>query len=132
MKILLRIPDELADAYEEMAHRNGNGSANLEEILVAQLERFKCVHAMDRVVVVKSKTRDELEALFGGDQLKDDEDLLNRTRALADIQIGEVRVNWSPAQLAELRRYAARNDRSVQTVVEEVVQAMSGQFFWSM
>lgn len=132
MKLLLRIPDELADAYEAMATRNGGGQASLEEILVAQLEKFKTVHAMDRVVVVGSKARDELEALFGGDQLKGDIDLLNRVKELANIQIGDVRVEWSPTQLAELKRYASRNERSVQQVITDVVTQLSGQFFWNM
>lgn len=121
MKLTLSLPDDLAESYERMGERL-NGGAGLPDILVAQLERFKGVHAADRVVVVDSKSRDRLEHIFSGAQLTGGEDLLSRVEALASLEIGEIKVNFTTAQWRLVKLWAQRAGRSTQEMASQLVK----------
>ena len=121
MKLTLQIPDELAEVYEAMGERL-NGSATLADIILAQLDRFKCVHAADRIIVVDSKSRERLENLFSGAMLKDGEDLATRVQALADLSIGEIRVPITLAQWRLIKTWASRAGRSPGEMAATVIR----------
>ena len=48
---------------------------------------------------------------------------------LADIQIQQVRVNFSPGQLNQLKVFATKNNISIEEAVRRVVVAMQDGFF---
>jgi hypothetical protein len=124
MKVTLQLPDDL---YERYADRTA-GQASVEDLLLAQLERFKEVSPMDRVVVVLPKERAALEAKLSGGTLRDGADLLAKVSALADIEIGGVKVDFSPGELRNIKHFAAKNRRPVQQAIEDVVRGMKDQF----
>jgi hypothetical protein len=132
VRISLTIPDELFDIYtkraEEMQGRSGK-TASPEELMQKQLDTFKWVHPSDRVIVITSKDRERLEEILSGGTLRDSKDFVDKVQALADIQIGQVRVDFSPGQLMELKKYAGRNNRSLEEVTKATVAGMSYQFF---
>ena len=121
MKLTLTIPDELAESYEHMGERL-NGNIGLSDIILAQLERFRGVHAADRIVVIDSKSRDKLEHIFSGAQLTGGEDLLSLVEALAKLEIGEIKVPFTTAQYKLMKTWAERAGRSTQEMVTQVIK----------
>jgi hypothetical protein len=132
MRISLTIADELYDLYsaraEEMQGRNGK-TVSAESLMEAHLDRFKSTHPGDRVVVIDSESREKLENLLSGGTLRDGKDLVAKVQALADLHIGEVRVPFTPGELTQLKQYATRNNKSLQSVIEQTVKQMGSQFF---
>lgn len=124
MKITLSLPDDL---YERYAERAG-GKVTAEELILAQLERFKEVSPMDRVLVVLPKERAALENKLGGSSLRDGQDLLSKVESLASIEIGGVKVDFSPGELRNIKTFAAKNRIPVQQAVEQTVHGMKEQF----
>jgi hypothetical protein len=124
MRLTLSIPDDLYDRY---ADRTG-GKATVEDLLISQLERFKEVNPMDRVLVVLPKERAALEAKLSGGNLRDGADLLQKVEALAAIEIGGVKVDFSPGELRNIKTFATKNQRPVQKAIEDVVHGMKEQF----
>lgn len=123
MKTTIQLPDDVYDAYTSAAE----GMAGLghplspEEIMVDRLTRFKDVSPSDRVVVVDPKVRNRLEQILGGGSLKDAEDLLQKVEGLADIQIGEIRVEFSPGELKQMKHWANRQGKAVDYIVKDIV-----------
>lgn len=128
MKLTISIPDDLYECYEQMAERL-NGRASPPDVILAQLERFKHAHAADRIIVVDAAARQRIETILGGNAIHSGEDLAAKIQALADIEIGQIRVDWSPAQLRKLKAFSIRHGKSVETIAREIVRDMSYQFF---
>lgn len=124
MKVNLSLPDDL---YEQYASRAA-GKASVEELLTAQLDRFKEVSPMDRVVVVLPKERAALEAKLGGGNIRDGADLLTKVAALADIEIGGVKVEFSPGELRNIKTFASKNRLAVEVAIAQTVHSMKEQF----
>jgi hypothetical protein len=124
MKVTLQISDDLYEKYAERAA----GQATAEELLLAQLERFKEVSPMDRVIVVLSKERAGLEKILSGGTLRDGADLLQKVSSLASIEIGGVKVDFSPGELRNIKHFATKNRIPAQQAVEQVVHGMKEQF----
>ena len=116
MKLNIQIPDEVYECYERMAERT-NGGVSPPEVLAAQLDRFKGVFATDRCVVIESKDRQRLEAMLNT-QLVTSEDVVKKVQLLSDVQVGEVRIDFSPAQLRQIKNFATRHRRSTQDIIK--------------
>lgn len=128
MKLTLQIPDELYECYASHLEKALAGKATIEDVLAHQLEKFKDVSPSDRVVVVLPPDRSRLEALLGGGSLVTSRDLAEKVQRLADIQIGEVRVDFSPGELQNIRTYATKNRKPIQQAISDVVHGMKEQF----
>jgi hypothetical protein len=128
MRIQLQIPDDLYEVYESFLAKALSGQATVEDLLVAQLERFKGVPPQDRAIVVCGRDRSRLEEILSGGTLRDSSDLVQKVQRLADIEIGEVRVNFVPGELQNIKHYATKNRIPVQTAIEQVVHGMKEQF----
>lgn len=124
MKVQLSLPDDL---YEKYAERAG-GQVTVEELLLAQLVRFQEVSPMDRVLVVLPRERAALEAKFSSGSLRDGADLLAKVEALAAIEIGGVKVDFTPGELRNIKTFATKNRMPAQQAVEQVVHGMKEQF----
>lgn len=127
MKLSLQIPDDLYDVYAEAAGRL-NGEATAAHMIAAQLDRFKHVDPVDRVLVVDSKSRDSLEHILSGGQLTDGANLLKKVQSLADIKIGSIKVSFTPGQLRMIKTFAARHGRSIQEMTESIVADIKREF----
>jgi hypothetical protein len=118
MDITIRVPDDVAAQYRIYAGEGGKP----EDAIVAQLTRFAaCPPAMPYVLIPPGAKR-ELEAAMNSLPITSGEDLLAKVRALASLQIGEVRLNFTAAQLAELKGKAERWGKSVPEFVDSVVR----------
>lgn len=128
MKLTIQIPDDLYEVYAAHLSKALAGKATIEDLLAHQLERFKEVSPSDRVVVILPPERSRLEALLAGGSILDGRDLAEKVQRLADIQIGEVRVDFSPGELKNIRTFATKNRKPVQQVISDVVHGMKEQF----
>lgn len=129
----LELDAELYDHYAEQATKinsaSRNGHVSAETLMVAQLLRFAHVPPSERILVVDAENREKLEHLLSGGALRDGADLYEKAQRLADVQIGGIRCEFSPAQLSQLKRYATRNQVTPEEALKRVVKQMESQFF---
>lgn len=126
MKVSLQFPDDVYDSFLSQAEelqRLGQ-SVSPEEVIVDRLVRFRHVSPSDRVVVIDPKTRNRLEVVLSGGSLMDAADLLKKVEALADVRIGEVRLEFTPPEIKQIKRWADRNGRTAESVLKEVVDRL--------
>lgn len=128
----LTIPDEVFEAYEKQAEElQGAGrSVSAQELMVAQLEKFAGIRSFDRIIVVDSATRCQLEKILtGGSSLNGSSDLLDRVQKLAILEIGEVKVDFTIPEWNQLKRYAGKTGKSLAEIVRTVVSEIGWRFF---
>jgi len=127
MKLRLEIPDPLFELY--LAHAKGN-EGKVPELLVQQLDRFRRVSPLDRILVVDAHNRAKLEEMLSHPtpQIADTKELLERVDALAHIEIGGVAVRFHARDLLAIKNHAERNGLSIQEAVEYTVERMKGSF----
>lgn len=123
MKTTIQITDDLYDSFSRQAEemQQAGQSVSAEEIMTDRLSRFKDVSPSDRVVVIDPKTRGRLETLLSGGSLKDASDLLTKVESLVNVKIGDIRVDFSPAEAAQIQRWAVRNGRTPEFIIRDVV-----------
>jgi hypothetical protein len=131
VRTLIDIPEEVYEAYASQATTlaAAGGSASPQELMSAQLARFSAFPASNHVLVVDSENRGRLDLILQGGMLRDAEDLVQKVQRLADIQIGEIRVNWTPGQLQQIKSWASRNRIAPEEAVRRIVQQMGAQFW---
>lgn len=71
-----------------------------------------------------------LEARLGIGASRNAEELTQAVDRLADIRIGQVRLDFTPGQYAELARKAEKNGITVAEEVERIVHHLAGELFW--
>lgn len=127
MKATIQIPDDLYDLFSEQAEKMGalGKSLSPEEIMGDRLTRFKDVEPGDRVIVIDSKTRARLEQILGFGSLLDAADLLKKVQGLSDVQIGEIRLDFSSAQAARLKRWADRSGTPLPQLLKDTVAKLA-------
>lgn len=129
----LEVDTEVFDAYAaEAAKLNAaskNGHVSPERLMVMQLSRFQGVPVSERVLVISAQHRERLEHILAGRSFAGDAELVEEVEKLANLEIGGIRVDFTPAQLAQLKRFATRNHISVGEAVRRTVKAMEEQFF---
>lgn len=131
IKVLLRVPELLFDAYERLAEQvQSKQRLSVEEMMMAQLERFKESNPVDRIVIIDGASRAILERMLGGGQLKNGVDLVKKVEKLTDIKVEGVRIHFTIAQLTELKRRAAQDDRNIEQVLEAIVHQWAREVFW--
>ena len=123
MRAQIQIPDDLYDLFSSQAEAlaASGKSVTPEEIMADRLGRFKDVEPGDRVVVVDSKTRGRLEALLGGGSLFDAPDLLAKVQKLSNVQIGEIKLDFTTAETAKLHRWSRGSGIPLVTLLNDTV-----------
>lgn len=132
MKIQLQVSEETWEAYSSHAdriHGLTGQTVSPESLMADQLGRFAHVIPSDRIVVLEPTTRQRLEEILQGGGLVNAHDLLSKVQRLADLQIGEIRIDFTPGQWEELKNLARRNSRQLVEVVEATVRGMESIFF---
>lgn len=126
--MLITIPDSLAADYK--LHK-GARHGDLDKLVTRQLQRFAKVEVGDRAVVLHGEALEEVDRLLGLGSTQSAAALLAAIRAWAGITIGGVRLDFSPAQLAEIQLRADKQGKTPEAVVQEIVEQLSRDFFYS-
>lgn len=122
MDITIRVPDDVAAQYKIYTTEGDQAHGTVEQVMAAQLTRFaSCPPAMPYVLIPPGAKR-ELEEAMNSLPILSGEDLIEKVRALAGVQVGDTRLGFTVAQLAELKSKAARWGKSVPEFVESVVR----------
>lgn len=132
MKLQIQIPESTWEAYAihaEKIHGLTNQTVSPEALMADQLARFAHVIPSDRIIVLEPASRARLEEILQGGGLADAKDLVAKVQNLASLEIGNVRVDFTPGQWEELRNLARRNARQLSDVVEATVRGMDSIFF---
>lgn len=132
MKTTIQMTDDIYDAYTSAAEGMAGLGKTLtpEEIMVDRLARFKDISPSDRVIVVDPKVRNRLEEILSGGSLKDAEDLLKKVEGLADIRIGEIRIEFTPAELRKMKHWATKGSKghkAPEEALKDIVQDTMNQ-----
>lgn len=123
----ISLPDDLYAEYDAAAKR---ARLSTPSLIARTLARMAATPITQRQLVLTGLVLEQVERTLGGGSLLSPEDLLTRTRALASISIGDIRLNFSPGQLAEIAHRAEKQGKSPQVIVEEIVKQMEENFFW--
>lgn len=132
MRLTISISDDLFDTYATRAAKVNERSGVVvtpEELIVTQLEKFAGIDPAERTLIIPAVERRQLEEILHGGHLQSADDLVKKVDKLARLEIGEVRLDFTPGQLSELRRYASRNRKTFEQVMQETVTAIGTQFF---
>lgn len=127
----LSVLDEVYDAYvrhaEQLQATTGNVVAP-EELMRKHLERFKDIAPFEQVVVIDAGSRARLEEILCT-SLQDAKQIVEKVDAVASLEIGGVKWNFSPGMLHQLRIRAGKNNRTVEQEVDITLKEMSWRFF---
>ena len=124
--MLIQLDDAIALKYQQAADR---ARVPLAKLLERQLVRFAEIPLGARALTLAGDDLEQVDALLGLGSTQSPAALLAALRAYAGISIGGIRLEFSPAQLAEIAYRADKQGKSPQAVVEDIVQQMSWRFF---
>ncbi len=126
MRATVQLTDDIYDLYQQRADTH---AVRISSLLQEQLKRFVDVDPFDRIVVIPSRQRDELEKVLSGGALEDAADLVLKVEALAAIEVEGVKLDFTPGQKRELKRLAERQGITYEEIVKRTVKSMEEQFF---
>jgi hypothetical protein len=119
-QVTLTIPDDVATEYKAGAIPNHS----LEQTLSAQLIRFRAVRPFDKFLMVPPAAREALEKLTTQLPITTAEALVAAVRSLAGVEIGHIRLDFTPSQLRELKTKADRWRMTPEQYVEGTVRRL--------
>ena len=122
MKVSL--PDDLCERLQAL-----DPKTPLDGILRSQLERLGDLAPLTPALILAGPELSRLHELLGMGAIRNPQTLVVAVQRLCDIKIGQIRVDFTPAEQAELKERAKRTGRSVAQEVEAVVRGMHEQFF---
>jgi hypothetical protein len=103
---------------------------NIEQLVEQALKRISHVEPNARVVVLTDKHLTALESRLGNTRVfGKPEDVVAGVSELADVRLGNLSFQFTPAQYRELNDRASRQNVSVEQLIQMIVQAMIPQFF---
>lgn len=120
------IPDDILDPYLAMAESQGRP---IEEVVAAQLKRFHDLVPGAKAIVIGKADQEILGKRLGGD-LRSGKDLVERVLRLAGLTFGNVQLDFSISQLAELQHRSDRSGRPVEALAKEITDTVLRDFFW--
>jgi hypothetical protein len=132
MKRQLQLPDSVDDEYVAMAEAlaaDGSPGISPEEVMSQTLQTFRSANPTTRILVFDAEQRARLEAALGGLPIVDPEEVISKVQRLAALEIGYLRVDFTPAQWEEMKRKAKRNGRPLEQYANEIAQGMASQWF---
>lgn len=124
--MLVQIPDDVALRYQAAADA---ARQPLAKILERQLVKFAGVPVAGRVLVLTGEALDTTERILGLGSTVTSAAFVLALRGHAGITIGDIRIDFSPGQLAEIQHRAEMQGKTPQVIVEDIVAQMSVEFF---
>ena len=126
MRVTIQLTDDVYGHYQKIADKHG---VRISSLLADQLKRFDYVDPFDRIVIIPSGQRDELERVLSGGNIEDASDLVLKVEQLAGIQIEGVQLDFTPGQKRELKRMAKRQGITYEELAKRTVASMEELFF---
>ena len=126
--MLVQIPDDVALRYQAAADA---ARQPLQRVLERQLSKFAGVPTTGRVLVLTGEPLAEAEQILGLGSTASADALLAALRSHAGITIGDIRIPFSPAQLAEIQHRAKVQDKTPEAIVQGIVDDMAKDFFYT-
>ena len=123
---LIKLSDDLLVRYDAMAQEY---KQPLDTLVERQLSRFADFPPTVRVVPLSGETLQRVETLLGGGQIRTAADLLARVKSYAQVTLGNVVIDFSPAQKAELVHRATKRGLPPDQVVKELDALLLDQMF---
>lgn len=127
--MIVKIADEIYQQYQSAAAASGT-PLTAEQLVERQLLRFAPYPLTSRVLVLHGDILEQVDRLFGPGSTKDPQTFLTRAHEYAAIVIGNIRLDFSPAQKAEIAHRASRQGKTPREVTEGIVTQLTEQFFW--
>jgi hypothetical protein len=128
MKIVLTIPDDLAERYKIQAAAQTKPTP-LETVLLQHLTKFVNLTLTDSYLHLSGKDRQKVEGILGCRPLQSADDLCSRIEELAGISLGRIRLSWTPHRFRQLQDVAARNGIDPEVYAKQVLKAFEDSFF---
>jgi len=125
--MLVSIDDKLCAKYA--AHAKAS-HIPVEKLLERQLARFADTPITQRVLALTGDDLQQVDQLLGVGATTTPEAFLTAVRSWAGITIGDIRLQFSPAQLAEIQHRADKQGKTPEDVVRDIVGQISEAFFW--
>jgi hypothetical protein len=122
--VRLNLPDDLADRLQALAP-----DLPLDQVVRVALERVQDLGPMEPALVLTGKELRRIHDLLGTGSTRSAKTLVAAVQRLSDIQIGQIRLDFTPAEQEELKYRAERAGRTVREEAEAVVRGMHEQFF---
>ncbi len=122
--MLVHLDDDLCVRYQAMAP-----TQPLAQILGRQLARFADYPATVRIVPLARDALQQIEHLLGGGQIATGTALESRIRDYASITLGQITLDLSAAQKAELVHRAAKRGMTPDALAHEMVDTLLDQLF---
>ena len=120
------IPDEMAEALTEYIH----GRRTLEQEIQVRLQESLAAGPGESRLVLGSDRLVELGEALGTElPIRTPERLLTLCTRLAQLHLGEVRLTWTPEQLALLTARAERSGLSVPQFVAGIASRLLSEVF---
>lgn len=124
--MLVQIDDAVALRYQQAADK---ARVPLAKYLERQLTKFGEIPVGQRVLVLTGEGLEEVDRLLGLGSTQNPIAFLAAVRNWAGITIGGIRLDFTPAQLAEIAYRAEKQGKTPEDVVRDIVEQMNHQFF---
>lgn len=125
--MLVKLDDDLMAKYDQFAQESRQPLATIVE---RQLARFSSYPPSARMVVLSRETLQEVETRLGGGQIQTPSALLDRIRQFAQLKFGSIEIPLTPAQKDEVLARAAKQGKSPEAILRDLVDQITEQLFY--
>lgn len=91
-------------------------------------ERYAIVDGNERILSAALRTR--LEQTLGVGATTNADNLIAAVERLASLSIGEVKIEFTPGQLAEIKYRATKRGQTVEQALQAVIDRIKDEIFW--
>jgi serine/threonine protein kinase HipA of HipAB toxin-antitoxin module len=91
-------------------------------------ERYQIVDGAERMLTAAVRTR--LEQTLGLGATRNVDALIEAVERLAKIEIGEIRIEFTPGQLEEIKYRATKRGQTVPQALQAVIDRIKEEIFW--
>jgi len=125
--MLVKIDDDVVLPYSEWAQAN---KQPFDAVLARQLARYSGIPLTARVLVLSGAALEAVEKLLGGGQLTTPDAAVKRVREYAQITLGKVDLDLSPAEKSEIVHRAQKQGKTPGQVVKELAAQLRDGLFY--
>jgi len=122
----VKLDDDLVAKYATLAEES---KQPLETFVGRQLARFVDYPPTVRVIPVARDVLQQIEKTLGGGQITTAAILLTRIQSYSQVRLGDIVLDLTPAQKAEIAHRAEKRGLPPEAVVKELVDLLLDQMF---